>query len=84
MLHNQMHILELRNTLIGIKIPMDVCNSRQKREPVRTSKLKIRSIGALNYRETKRWKISKENEMLVLRVKCLMCIVEIPEEIFCS
>lgn len=63
MLHNQMNILELRNTSIEIKIPMDVCNSRQKGELLRTSKLKI--IGALNYRETKRWKVSKENEILV-------------------
>lgn len=46
-----------------------MCVTADRREPVRTSKLKIRSIGALNYRETKRWKISKENEMLVLRVK---------------
>lgn len=60
-----MNNLELRNTLIEIKIPMDVCNSRQKGELLRTSKLKIRSIDALNCRETKRWKVNKENEILV-------------------
>lgn len=51
--------------MIEIKIPMDVCNSRQKGELLRTSKLKIRSIDALNNRETKRWKVNKENEILV-------------------